>query len=253
MSIHKVEGFVLKSQPFRSSSLIVTFFTREAGKVRGVVKGVHREGEVRQAGFEAFTRSEFIFYEKKRSDLHLISDATILESNEQVRSRLESIAYGSYFCELVDELTEVHDPHPRIFELLATALRFLPVMPQERLTTIFEMKILGEMGWIPYADGCVSCGRKPLVEGYFSVKHGAMLCLGCRAKDGGAPAISPACLELLRSYIRSEMEECLRSPCSSAALTDLRKLISQFLNYRIGKVLKSRKFLESIRPALAIK
>ena len=55
MSIHKTEALVLKTMPFRSSSLIVTFFTPHLGKVRGVVKGVHREGEIRQAGFELFT------------------------------------------------------------------------------------------------------------------------------------------------------------------------------------------------------
>ena len=253
MSIHKVEGIILKNQPFRSSSLIVTFFTREAGKIRGIVKGVHREGEVRQAGFEIFTRAEFIFYEKKRTDLHLISDATILESHDAVRGRLETIAHGSYLCELVDELTEVQDPHPKIFELLQTSLRFLPVMPLGILVTVFEIKLLGEMGLIPYAGGWVSCGAKPIEKGYFSVKHGAVLCDRCRSNDQGAPAISPAGLALLRSFSRSEMEQCLKSSHSTHALNEIRKLVSQFLNYRVGKILKSRRFLESVRPVFSSK
>lgn len=253
MSIHKVEGIVLKNRPFRSSSLIVTFFTREAGKIRGVVKGVHREGEIRQAGFEIFTRAEFIFYEKKRSDLHLISDAAILESNDTIRNQLETIAYGSYFCELVDELTEVQDTHPKIFELLQTSLRYLTVMPPEKLATVFEIKLLGEMGLIPYADSCVSCDRKPIEKGYFSVKLGALLCEACRSKDRGAPAISPAGLALLRVYSRNDIEECLRGAHSAPAVNEIRRLVSQFLNYRVGKVLKSRKFLGSIHPVLAAK
>jgi len=245
-----VEGIIIKSQPFRSSSLIVTFFTKEAGKVRGVVKGVHREGEVRQAGFELFTRSEFIFYEKKRSDLHLISDSAILESHATVRNRLESIAYGSFFCELIDELTEVHDPHPKIYELLQTALRFLPVLSPEKLTVVFSVKLLGEMGWIPYTDSCVSCGVKPLEHGYFSVKQGALLCGPCRSKDPGAPAISPSGLELLRVFSRREMTECLHGSHSTRALEEIQRLLTQFFNYRIGKVLRSKRFLESIRPVI---
>jgi DNA repair protein RecO (recombination protein O) len=218
-----------------------------------VVKGVHREGEVRQAGFEIFTRAEFIFYEKKRSDLHLISDAAILESNDPIRNRLECITFGSYFCELVDELTEVHAPHPEVFELLKTALRFLPVIPQEKLTTVFEIKLLEEMGLIPYADSCVSCGLKPVEKGYFSVKQGALLCEGCRSKDHGAPAISPAGLALLRVFSRSATEDCLQGAHSPHAVAEVKRLISQFLNYRIGKVLKSRRFLESIKSVLSSK
>ena len=251
MSIHKVEGIVLKNQPFRSSSLIVTFFTREAGKIRGVVKGVHREGEVRQAGFEVFTRAEFIFYEKKRSDLHLISDNMILESNDAVRNRLESIAFGSYFCELVDELTEVHDPHPEIFELLRTSLRYLAVIPPEKLVTAFEIKLLGEMGLIPFSESCVSCGLKPIEKGYFSIKHGALFCDKCRSKDHGAPSISPAGLALLRRYSRTDIEGCMQGAHSAHAMAEIRRLVSQFLSYRIGKVLKSRRFIESVRHALA--
>ena len=136
MSIHKTEALVLKTMPFRSSSLIVTFFTPNLGKVRGVVKGVHREGEIRQAGFELFTHAEYIFYEKKHSDLHLISEASILDSHHALRDRLDGIAYASYFCELVDELTEVQDPHPRIFDLLKESFHFLPVIPPPRLATI---------------------------------------------------------------------------------------------------------------------
>ena len=251
MSIHKVEGIVLKNQPFRSSSLIVTFFTREAGKIRGIVKGVHREGEVRQAGFEIFTRAEIIFYEKKRSDLHLISDATILESNDKIRSRLETIAYGSYFCELADELTEVHDPHPKIFELLRAILEYLSVIPPGTLATIFEVKLLEEMGLMPYSESCVSCGRKPIEKGYFSVKLGALLCDGCRSKDGGAPSISPAGLALLRSYSRTDVHGCLKGSHSAHAINELRRLVTQFLNSRIGKVLKSKKFLESVSPVFS--
>ncbi|HOE69151.1 MAG TPA: DNA repair protein RecO [Candidatus Omnitrophota bacterium] len=250
MSIHKVEGIVLKTQPFRSSSLIVTFFTKEAGKIRGVVKGVHREGEIRQAGFEIFTRAEIIFYEKRRSDLHLISDAAILESNDPIRNRLESIVYGSYFCELVDELTEVQDPHPEIFELLRTAFRFLSVVPPEKLTTVFTVKLLGAMGWIPYTDGCVSCGARPLEKGYFSVKQGALLCEACRSKDGGAPAITPVALALLRVFIRNEMRECLEHSHFSYALNEVQRLLTQFLNFRIGKVLRTKRFIDSVRSAL---
>ena len=88
MAIQKTEAIVLKTQPFRSSSLIITFFTRDFGKIRGIAKGVRQENQTRAAVYELFTRLEIIYYEKLRSDLHLVSDAAILES---LRRTLESL------------------------------------------------------------------------------------------------------------------------------------------------------------------
>ncbi len=251
MSIHKTEALVLKTLPFRSSSLIVTFFTPQLGKVRGVVKGVHREGEIRQAGFELFTHAEYIFYEKKRSDLHLISEASILESHHALRDRLEGIAYASYFCELVDELTEVQDPHPRIFDLLKDSFHFLPVIPPPRLETVFVTQLLREMGWLPFLESCLECGAKPLEKGFFSIRHGALICHRCRAQDTAALSLGSGALSVLRSYGRNSLADCLRQFQSSQIENQVKTLITAFLNYRLGKVLKTRKFLDSIRSVLS--
>lgn len=251
MSIHKTEALVLKTMPFRSSSLIVTFFTPHLGKVRGVVKGVHREGERRQAGFELFTHAEYVFYEKKRSDLHLISDASILESHHTLRDRLDGIAYASCFCELVDELTEIEDPHPKIFELLKESFRFLPVIPPPRVETVFVTQLLREMGWLPFLESCLACGTKPLEQGRFSVRQGALLCERCRSKDPGALRVEAGALAALRAYGKETLADCLRLSHSASVEAQVRTLIMTFLNYRLGKVLKTRRFLDSIRPALA--
>ncbi len=252
MSIHKTEALVLKTLPFRSSSLIVTFFTPRLGKVRGVVKGVHREGEIRQAGFELFTHAEYVFYEKKRSDLHLISDATILESHHALRDRLEAIAYASYFCELVDELTEIQDPHPKIFDLLKNSFRFLAAVPPQRLETVFVTQLLREMGWLPFLESCLECAAKPLEKGFFSIRHGALLCEPCRARDTSALPLAPEPLAVLRGYSKDSLEDCLRETRSALVESQVKTVMTTFLNYRLGKVLKTRKFLDSIRPALKV-
>jgi len=250
MSIHKTEALVLKTLPFRSSSLIVTFFTPHLGKVRGVVKGIHREGEIRQAGFELFTHAEYVFYEKKRSDLHLISDAAILESHHALRDRLDGIAYAGYFCELVDELTEIQDPHPKIFELLKDSFRFLAVVPPQRLETVFVTQLLREMGWLPFLEECLECGVRPLEKGFFSIRHGALLCEHCRSRDASALPIASGPLEVLRSYSKDSMGDCLRETLSARIESQVQTIMTTFLNYRLGKVLKTRKFLDSIRSVL---
>ncbi len=251
MSIHKTDAIIIKTAPFRSSSLIVTFFTPLHGKIRAVAKGVHKEGERRGAHFELFTHTEIVFYEKKRSDLHLISDAAIIESHDAIRNRLDTIAYASYFCELVDTLTEIHDPHPAIFELLKTCFHYLPVMPPSRLSSIFETKLLREMGWIPYLENCLHCGVKSLESGYFSIRQGALLCERCRIQDQAAFPVDAGALSGLRLYSTRDISEGLNHPLTAPAESQIHMLITQFFNYHINKPLNSKKFIDSLKLVLA--
>ncbi|MBN1688274.1 MAG: DNA repair protein RecO, partial [Candidatus Omnitrophica bacterium] len=182
MAIQKTEAIILKTQPFRSSSLIITFFSKSFGKLRGLAKGVRQERETRGALFELFTHVDIVFYEKQRSDLHLVSEASILESYPSLRTRLESIAYASYFSELVDELSEVHDPHEGVFDLLDFSFRYLASLPGRRLARLFEIKLVNEIGWLPHLTNCLLCGKSPLEEGYFSSRQGGLLCPHCYGK-----------------------------------------------------------------------
>ena len=140
MAIQKTEAIVLRTLPFRSSSLIITFFTKSFGKLKGIAKGVRKERESRGATFELFTHLEIVFYEKIRSDLHLVSDAFIIDSNDTIRLSLDAITYASYFVELIDYLNEVHDPHPGIFDLLQFSLKFIFVSPFPILSVIKVLK-----------------------------------------------------------------------------------------------------------------
>lgn len=256
MAIQKTEAFVLKTQPFRSSSLIVTFFSNSFGKLRGLVKGVRQEratsGSGRGAFFELFTRLEIVFYEKTRSDLHLVSESSLLESNDTLRTNLQSISYASYFSELVDTLTEVHDPHDKIFELLDCAFRFLPSIPGERLARLFEIKLLNEIGWLPYLEGCLQCQASPLEKGFFSVKQGALLCRNCAPQFSDARALAAETLAAMRYYLLHTMEESIKHPLSRTTGAGLEDLLSRFLLYRLGKPFRTRRFMQAIKPALSL-
>ena len=249
--IQKTEAIVLKTLRFRSSSLIVTFYTKDFGKIKGVVKGVYREGERRSAEFEPCTHLEIVFYEKKRSDLHLISESFMMESHLEDRESLESIAYASYFCELVDELTEVYDPHPFIFELLKVGFRYLSVIPPSRMATLFEMKLLREMGWVPYLEGCSHCDLKPLEKGYFSIRQGALLCDRCQDTEKTSTFVEAQVLDVLRTFNNEDLEFCLKHHYSPQIEEKLRALLSRFLRFRLAKPLKTGKFMNAIKPVLS--
>ncbi|HXV27638.1 MAG TPA: DNA repair protein RecO [bacterium] len=246
MAIQKTEAFVLKTQAFRSTSLMGTFFSKDFGKLKGVVKAVRREHEMRGAAFEPFTRLEILFYEKTRSDLHLISEASIVESHDMLRTRLDTICYASYFSELVDQLCEVHDPHPALFDLVDFAFRFLPSVPEERLSRLFEIHLLREIGWVPYLQGCLSCRDAAFEKGFFSVAKGAVYCPRCAPEVVDARPLSPEALAVLRYYATHSPELSLKLRVGERGESELSKLMDRFLTYRLNTPLKSRRFMDQM-------
>ena len=239
--IQKTEAVILRTRPFRSSSLIVTFFTKEFGKIQGIAKGIHREGERRGAEFELFTHLEILFYEKKRSDLHLISETSILDSHASLRGSLESLLDAAFFCELTEELTETHDPHPRLFELLQVCFRYLNVLPAVKLRNLFELKLLNEVGWQPHLDHCLKCAGMIPETGFFSIREGGMLCANCRGTDLASKKLSAEPVRLLRFLTQKDLDACLKETFTQQAEIEIQNLLYQFLLYRLGKPLRSLK------------
>ena len=250
MAIQKTEAMVLRTQPFCSTSLIVTFFSRNFGKLRGLVKGVRQENQTRGAVYELFAHLEILFYEKSRTDLHLVSEASILESYESLRSNLSSIAYASYFCDLVDQLSEVHDPHEKVFELLQFCLRYLPALSGEKLSRLFEIKLLNEIGWLPYLGNCLKCQDSTLQKGYFSARQGGLLCPRCARNFSDARPLSREALAAMRYLTRHDLEESVKFQTGPQATRELASLMNQFFLERLNRPLKSKLFLEKIKPAL---
>jgi len=250
MAILKTEAIVLKTIPLRSSSLIVTLFSQNYGKIKGVAKGVRSERETRGALYELFTRLDIIFYEKTRSDLHILSEAFMVDSYEPMREKLEGICFASYMAELVDKLFEVHDPHGKIFDLLNISYRYLASLPGERISRIFEVKMLREIGWLPFLDQCLYCGTKAFHEGYFSPTQGALVCSGCLKEAPDALSLSQESLATLRYFVQHDFEECLRYGISRGTDDQLKQVLERFLLGRLGYPLKSREFIHSIHSAI---
>jgi DNA repair protein RecO (recombination protein O) len=247
MAIQKTEAIVLKTQPLRTSSLIVTLFTRSYGKIKGIAKGVRLDRELRGALYELFTKLDVVYYEKLRSDLHLLSEAAILDSYEPMRSDLEPICTASYFAELVEELCEIYDPHEKIFELLDFCFRYLPSLPGRRLSRLFEIKMLSEIGWLPHLDSCLRCGEKKLERGFFSARQGSLLCSGCSPQYSDSRPLGPEPLALMRFYVRHDLEESVRQSMSRQTEEELGMLMDRFFAERLSRPLKSRQFIEKLK------
>ena len=102
---HKTAGFVLKSLSYGESDLIVTFYSREFGKINGIAKGAKRSKKRFANVFEPFSLTNIIFSRKNRDALAFIESCDIIDHYAAIRRDLEKTLTASYFIDLTDHFS----------------------------------------------------------------------------------------------------------------------------------------------------
>jgi DNA repair protein RecO (recombination protein O) len=178
-------ALVLRTVEVFETSLVATLFTREFGKVSALAKGARRLRSAFQGGLDLLGVSDIVLFTKATEALDLVGEAAPVERFPSLRRDLAALYAGYYIAELLSDLTDLHDPHPMLFDAARITLRHLGDA-ELRLQRIlrFELACLRELGVMPSLDCCAQCGGpvESRKEGtvWFGLATGGVLCDECR-------------------------------------------------------------------------
>src|SRR6476469_9723179 len=158
---YKTDAVVLRSIRFSEAARVLHLYTLERGRVNAIAKGVRKTGSRFGARLEPLTRSALILHEG-RGELHTVSGADTISSQEQVRADGYALAVGQIGAEAVLKLFAEPEPNPRAYDGLCSFLELL-AGPLERasdpqhdgLGLAFQLKLLALSGYLPHLDSCV--------------------------------------------------------------------------------------------------
>src|SRR6266850_351054 len=95
-------AIVVRARAFGESDKIVTFLTRDLGKVTGIAKGAKRSKRRFVNVLEPFTHVNVRLRQRPASDLAFISACELLDAPQNFTLDLRTFAYASYILELTD-------------------------------------------------------------------------------------------------------------------------------------------------------
>jgi len=201
LSSNRSLALVVRTVEVFETSLVVTLFTREQGKVAGLAKGGRRLRSPFQGGLDLLGISDIVWLPKSSESLDLLTEAAPLERFACLRRDLAALYAGYYIAELLPDLTDYHDPHPRLFDAARITLRHLgdPELRARRVLR-FELACLRELGLMPALDQCAQCGAQVDTRGEvaFALATGGVLCPSCRPGQPHVTTLSSATLEAIR-------------------------------------------------------
>lgn len=249
MPIQRSKAVLLRRYLLRETSFILSFYTKDFGKIKGIVRGVRGSRAQNQGGgaYEIFALDEIVFYERKRSEIYTISHCDLAEFFGPLRSSLEGISYATYIAELLDSVTVLSDPHPEVFDLAVDCLRLLCSDIDGRcIARIFEIKLLSFLGIMPALKMCVKCESGIDALSRFSLRHGGLLCKNCLSFDAAAYPILRGTSKFIEHIQALPFEKAIRVRVDEKVGEDLELILRRFLDYHIERRLNSVKFMKMI-------
>ncbi len=150
----KAQGMVLRRYDYSETSLIVHFFTREFGKFKTLVKGAKKPRGRFFGKLELASVVDMVALHKSRSDLHVLTDVSGLQSLEPLRMDLAKFAHAMVILELVDHLFEVEAPHEEFYDDLLQGMQFLAATPMDLwIPVLLQLKLVLALGLLPSEEG----------------------------------------------------------------------------------------------------
>lgn len=119
------ETFVLRTYPFREADLIVSFLTRDEGKLRGVARRARRPKSPFGSGLERLSHVRMAYFERENAELVSLTGCELIDSPFGLQSDYSRAVALDYFTEVAEHLLPPHEPNEKFFRLLIAALDHL--------------------------------------------------------------------------------------------------------------------------------
>lgn len=135
---------------FSETSQTVSLFLKEHGMLRGLAKGSRREKGKFCGGLDLLTKGEIVTIVKPGAELAILTEWDLREVYWGPRRQLRANRAGLYMADLVHHALTAHDPHPALFEAMATALAGLEDVAKVAMRVVgFQWALLVETGYQP--------------------------------------------------------------------------------------------------------
>ncbi|MGH9680870.1 MAG: DNA repair protein RecO [Candidatus Acidiferrales bacterium] len=243
MPVQESEAIVLRSFPLGEGDRLVSFFDRQAGRMKGVARGARLPKSRFGSALELLSYIRIWYFERETRELVRINQCELIESFLDVQSDYLAGASLALVSEITEAVLGEREPAPPQFRLVlltARAIRVHGASPAVLAYFVLWTAKLG--GWLGTLDRCARCGRRVEGEALYLVPGTSELaCLDCR--DAWMKVISKEALSVGRRVVSGTLEHLLAGNPATDASSETLSYGLDLIEHHIEKKLNSRKIL----------
>lgn len=244
-----MRAIILKKNIFDESNEIVTFYTREQGKVRAVARAVKSAKSKLAHGLETLFFTEVDLTDSPK--IPTIIGVKPINTFKNLRQDLPKVYAALFASELILKSTADQQPNAELFDSFLELLEHLDQVlqsfgsAQHLCVDVFALRLLALTGYSLTFDICAICG-KDLSAGniFFSSRKGGFVCQSCSGKIADAQSVSLPIYQFLKQLNGKEYYEIDQAKLSPKAL---HAFVDSFATHILERNLNASKYLGTLK------
>lgn len=230
---------MLRAWPFHEADLLLSLFTRESGKVKGVARHALRSRKRFGGALEPATHVRAHYTERPRQELVRLDSFEILWSPLSEPLDWQRTAGLQLVVEVLEEALPDQAPDDHLFRLALTVLGSMHAGRCWLPATYFCVWMCRLLGWWPELGHCAACGldlRGSAV--WWSPRADGVTCAD--DQRNGSRALSVASVEAGRSMLRTPLPSlAAENEWPQERASDLRRFAISLLERHLDRRLRS--------------
>jgi DNA repair protein RecO (recombination protein O) len=261
MPVLASDAVVLRTWPVNEADLIVSFFTRDYGRLKGIAKSALKSRKRFGGALEPMTLARAWFAERPRQELVRLDQLEIQRSPLAEPIDSARLAALSFYAEVLDESLPEHDPQDAVFRLLTSVLEHTASATAEAAVTgspsgpsagpssgpwmpltYFSLWMTRLMGLLPDLAHCIVCAEAlDAAEVSFNSYSDGLFCAMHRTAQ--ATALSADSWQIAQRMLRTPVATFAAEPWPRRRAQDLRRFTLQTLERHLERKLRSAEAL----------
>lgn len=120
--MERSEAILTRLTKLTDTSLIVHWFTADAGLIKTVAKGARRPTSPFAGKLDLFFSGEVHWSPARRGELHALREVSPTSLRVRIRQDYDATLLAAYFCRLLETAVEREHPEPELHDLLRRGL-----------------------------------------------------------------------------------------------------------------------------------
>jgi DNA repair protein RecO (recombination protein O) len=240
-------AIIMRVKEFGESDILVTFFTPDLGRLKGVAKGARRSRKRFVNCLDIFNLVNLEYSRKRKDDLYLIHSGKLIDAYPGLRTDFSILLKASYMIELTEILSPWELPDPDMFEILKKSFHMLSEdIKSDLIPIIFEVMAMSHGGYSINLERCCVCGRTYTGEGTAAFKpdKGGIACMRCQPVTALNPKMSPETVNITRLMQSKSIMIFEQINISDEVMSEIRPVLKLHREYHLGRQIKTASYLE---------
>lgn len=245
MSVYTTEALVLGVKNWGEADKIITFFSREHGRIQATAFGCRRPKSPLAGPLQLFNTVEVQLTKGERLDT--VRQCSLKHSNRAMSSDFAIMAYGAFVAELATSLAVDNFPQGDMYDRLGEIFNAFGSRNPRIIALAAAYQLLEFSGMQLSYRYCIKSNQELEGDAWFSLEAG-----GAISQEAHSAADSDAIPypEALRIFILHLLELDWKSrpsfTVSGRIMVQAESIMLSYLNSIFGKPLKSLQFIQQL-------